>query len=209
MLHLCDYCKEEFERNSFCSASCKVSFHRYGGRKILGVPKEKSSNCESCGSGSRIVLDHDHETNQFRGWLCNGCNLALGLIKDKTEVLESLIFYLNRYADRKGTKPEKKETEQEKKEKGLQKIIQAQITEIENLQAEIEKLQAPQDRKPSKEELQAMISTIEKKPDPIVPRFSPRTQQNENGEYLNAPGKNNPAYDPSGQRHYDDPAIEL
>ena len=93
------------------------------------------------------------------------------------------------------------------KERGLNKIIQDQISEVEKLRAEIETLSSPQDRKPSKEELQAIISTIEKKPDPVVPRFAPRVSQNADGEYLNASGMSNPRYDP--QEGYDDPAIEL
>jgi hypothetical protein len=41
------------------------------------------------------VLDHDHETAEFRGWICNDCNNALGKFDDDPFVLKRAITYLN------------------------------------------------------------------------------------------------------------------
>lgn len=38
--------------------------------------------------------DHDHNTNEFRGWVCNKCNLGLGNFADSIERLQSAIKYL-------------------------------------------------------------------------------------------------------------------
>jgi len=39
---------------------------------------------------SRWVLDHCHDTNTFRGWLCGNCNTGLGGFKDdKDKVLRA------------------------------------------------------------------------------------------------------------------------
>lgn len=38
--------------------------------------------------------DHDHETDEIRGELCHGCNLAIGLLKDSQECAEGLAIYL-------------------------------------------------------------------------------------------------------------------
>ena len=40
------------------------------------------------------VLDHCHETEQFRGWLCHKCNRALGGFDDDEEMLLRAITYL-------------------------------------------------------------------------------------------------------------------
>lgn len=39
-------------------------------------------------------IDHDHETNRYRGMLCNGCNVALGFIQDNAETCLSMAEYL-------------------------------------------------------------------------------------------------------------------
>ena len=37
------------------------------------------------------VIDHDHDTGEFRGWLCNNCNTGLGAMGDTIEGLERAI----------------------------------------------------------------------------------------------------------------------
>lgn len=39
-------------------------------------------------------MDHDHETDEFRGLLCHRHNLALGHFKDSIEELHAAIDYL-------------------------------------------------------------------------------------------------------------------
>jgi hypothetical protein len=39
-------------------------------------------------------LDHEHQTGIFRGFLCQPCNLGLGLFKDNILILERAISYL-------------------------------------------------------------------------------------------------------------------
>jgi len=40
-------------------------------------------------------LDHDHSTGKFRGYLCNNCNVGLGMLQDCPVVLDKAIAYLN------------------------------------------------------------------------------------------------------------------
>lgn len=45
-----------------------------------------------------VHIDHCHDTGVVRGVLCSNCNMALGLLKDNTEVLEAAIRYLKHHA---------------------------------------------------------------------------------------------------------------
>lgn len=39
-------------------------------------------------------IDHDHETEKVRGFLCLNCNCMLGFARDKVRVLAAGIVYL-------------------------------------------------------------------------------------------------------------------
>lgn len=73
-------------------------------RKARGLPAPTRAEpvlCEICGRPptaryKRLALDHDHETKAFRGWLCNRCNTALGMLGDTLEALERVVAYLRR-----------------------------------------------------------------------------------------------------------------
>ena len=53
---------------------------------ICGVPEIECSR--------RLVMDHNHETGEFRGWLCYKCNYALGGFNDSEELLIDALHYL-------------------------------------------------------------------------------------------------------------------
>ncbi len=65
--------------------------------KLAG--RKKPEQCEVCGAFEKdfkygLCFDHDHITGAFRGWICGRCNIALGMVKDKIEILSLLIEYL-------------------------------------------------------------------------------------------------------------------
>lgn len=45
-------------------------------------------------TGSRLHIDHDHDTGQIRGLLCGNCSTALGLLADNPERIHRMIEYL-------------------------------------------------------------------------------------------------------------------
>lgn len=53
--------------------------------------------CAVCGiapQGRRLAVDHDHDTGEVRGLLCNGCNRAIGWTNDDPGVLRRAAGYL-------------------------------------------------------------------------------------------------------------------
>tara|TARA_B110000503_G_scaffold38093_1_gene62502 strand:- start:13051 stop:13461 length:411 start_codon:yes stop_codon:yes gene_type:complete len=48
---------------------------------------------------SKWVLDHCHDTNTFRGWLCGNCNTGLGGFKDDSVKVERAYKYLKGHED--------------------------------------------------------------------------------------------------------------
>jgi len=60
-------------------------------RPVIGTP------CENCNkSTEKLIFDHDHDTNEFRGWLCYQCNTAIGNLGDSLEGLKRAIRYLEK-----------------------------------------------------------------------------------------------------------------
>lgn len=60
--------------------------------KLAGRPRPNT--CEICSNVGRIVWDHCHNSNKFRGWLCDKCNSILGYVNDDPVLLEKLAVYL-------------------------------------------------------------------------------------------------------------------
>lgn len=54
--------------------------------------------CQVCKSPNTICYDHCHVTGQFRGWLCSGCNVAIGFVKNNPETLRKLANYLDEFS---------------------------------------------------------------------------------------------------------------
>ena len=64
----------------------KMVTEQHGVCKICGGPP--------IGGHKRLSVDHDHSTGRVRGLLCGNCNAALGLLQEKTEILQKAIAYL-------------------------------------------------------------------------------------------------------------------
>ncbi len=64
-------------------------------KQEIKAGRKKPSQCELCGRGGKICFDHDHTTGKFRGWICQNCNSALGMIKDNVQTLKLMIEYIS------------------------------------------------------------------------------------------------------------------
>jgi hypothetical protein len=69
-----DYARAELSQGRACAGCCERLNHAPGERGVH--------------------VDHCHASGVFRGLLCYSCNAALGLVRDRQDVLERLIRYL-------------------------------------------------------------------------------------------------------------------
>ena len=77
-------------------------------RRRQGHPtptRPQPDECECCGklaaalkksTFGNLCLDHDHKTGHFRGWLCDSCNLGLGMLGDDEDGVRRALTYLQR-----------------------------------------------------------------------------------------------------------------
>lgn len=61
--------------------------------KYQDLVQKQENRCKICGVVQDLVVDHNHETGQFRGLLCISCNAGLGFFKDDPEFL----LYAHKY----------------------------------------------------------------------------------------------------------------
>lgn len=119
---LCSLCNQEKSLDKFNKNKrykdgfykhCKDCHYEVYGRprhilKTYGLTEEdyntlltkQKYQCFSCNKehgtfkNDRLFIDHCHTTGKVRGLLCQGCNFALGAVKDNIETLRNLIKYL-------------------------------------------------------------------------------------------------------------------
>ena len=91
---------QEISRDSAWRANLK----KYGltEDQYYQMLEDQDGVCLICGKApdldstrnTRLCVDHDHTTGKVRGLLCNTCNRVLGMVKDNTTTLHSMIEYL-------------------------------------------------------------------------------------------------------------------
>ena len=59
-------------------------------------PRLLTGPCEICGVMERMMIDHCHEKNVFRGVLCDKCNRGIGFLQDDPSIIRKAAEYLER-----------------------------------------------------------------------------------------------------------------
>lgn len=87
--------KDVPEVKAKANALARKSYANRNPRKLIALAgRPRPDACEVCGDGGKICFDHCHATEEFRGWLCQPCNLVLGHAKDNPVKLRKLADYL-------------------------------------------------------------------------------------------------------------------
>ena len=76
--------------------SCSAHLKKIRTKLKIENPPPAAGPCPICKFVTdKWILDHCHFSNQFRGYICNSCNLALGRFNDDPVIIESALKYLN------------------------------------------------------------------------------------------------------------------
>ena len=112
---ICIWCKKEKPNNAFglynrnadgrdnrCRECIKHSTQVI--EKLRLTAPEKPLVCDCCKKPpkKKFVLDHCHINETFRGWLCDHCNLAIGLLGDDLEGVTRALRYLEKHEEENG-----------------------------------------------------------------------------------------------------------
>jgi len=101
---LSDFPRHSHHKNNYDSR-CKecIKKHTEHREKLRKEAPPKPERCECCGCiPKKWVLDHDHKTGKFRGWICDDCNIGLGKLGDNVEGVQKAIIYLQKFENRNG-----------------------------------------------------------------------------------------------------------
>ena len=103
-MKICNICKinkpeEDFSRHKLTRdgrrGDCKPCDNIRRRKWQYGI-EEILDRCQACDSRKNIDVDHCHATGEVRGFLCHGCNVALGMVGDDAERLRKLADYLDK-----------------------------------------------------------------------------------------------------------------
>ena len=119
----CRYCGQALLRSraTVCSYQCSINLRamvakmpeetdkplirvsQVGPKRLKQLPDdvrklvEEGAACSIClrpAVRKRLALDHSHDTGQIRGLLCLSCNGGLGMFRDRVDLLQAAIRYL-------------------------------------------------------------------------------------------------------------------
>ena len=77
---------KKYERRGITKEQYQAVFESQDG--LCAICEQPPKDNES------LAMDHNHNTNEFRGLLCKECNRALGLFGDNIDTLINAVNYL-------------------------------------------------------------------------------------------------------------------
>tara|TARA_B110000503_G_C6786779_1_gene265562 strand:- start:40 stop:462 length:423 start_codon:yes stop_codon:yes gene_type:complete len=115
VLKTCRSCKKDKPENSFYITTHKKDGTPTRGYVCTDCKKEQadlrvklrltsgepSELCQCCNISEAVLIDHCHETLEFRGWLCHNCNMGIGKLNDTISGVRKAIAYLERFEEQR------------------------------------------------------------------------------------------------------------
>lgn len=98
--------KQNAESRAYYHAN-KDKYRNYHLKKCYGIKQSdyemmlryQQNKCAICNDelNNKLLVDHNHKTEEIRGLLCNSCNALIGYAKENPDILNSAIDYLTDY----------------------------------------------------------------------------------------------------------------
>lgn len=94
----CDECKQEWARNHNLKNRYGITAADY--QEMFDAQGGECASCKlpaadvATAMSAHLHVDHNHETGEVRGLLCDGCNRALGFLREDAYRAWLLIHYM-------------------------------------------------------------------------------------------------------------------
>lgn len=87
-----NYTYDYYQKNKNKLREKSLKWKREKQERLAGSSRPVA--CEVCGGSKKISWDHCHQSGNFRGWLCENCNVAIGIVRENPATMRSLADYL-------------------------------------------------------------------------------------------------------------------
>ncbi len=89
---------EQLEKEKWAQIKYRYDLEKEDYERILKGQDNKCKVCDkefdSNGRCTKLHIDHCHDSDEVRGFLCNNCNIGLGYFYDDPKILQSAVEYL-------------------------------------------------------------------------------------------------------------------
>jgi endogenous inhibitor of DNA gyrase (YacG/DUF329 family) len=121
--HMSKFCSKQcYHKAMYFRSKDRVLSKDYQLRKTYGISlqefeqmvEDQNNLCAICkepevmkqkdGRLFPLCVDHNHETGQIRDLLCRRCNMALGLLREDTSLVDAMKQYIAKFSQLKAIK---------------------------------------------------------------------------------------------------------
>lgn len=87
--------RSDLDRHDSRCKECKRVYRSALTQVKIDAPS-KPDTCQCCGKETtKLVVDHCHQSNAFRGWICGECNTSIGKLGDNLAGILKAALYLS------------------------------------------------------------------------------------------------------------------
>lgn len=91
-------CRKPQAVNELCATHARMSRdYSVSRERLIEVWTDPRCSNPGCTNTTRLHMDHDHSTGEFRALLCGGCNNALGFLKEDAARISGLSEYIEQF----------------------------------------------------------------------------------------------------------------